>query len=194
MGDAAENIPTRAMTADEFLAWAETYGGDGVFELHDGHIVAKYTAMAPEALPHVELKFALALGLRDAIRNAELPCRAFIEGLAVRVSPNRSFIPDAIVYCGEELPRSTREINDPIIVVEVLSPSTARYDLNAKLEGYFLVPSILHYLIVDPDRPLVIHYARQTDGSLRTTLTPSGTLRLEPPGIDLDLDAVFSGA
>ena len=53
------------------------------------------------------------------------------------------------------------EVPNPLILVQVLSPSTPHIDASAKLAGYFSLPSVAHYLIVDPDKPLVIHHARR---------------------------------
>ena len=71
-----------------------------------------------------------------------------------------------------------------MIVVEVLSPSTGRFDRFGKLPGYFKVPSLRHYVIVDLDHRVVIHHGR-TDGEIATRILGSGPLRLDPPGLDL---------
>ena len=55
------------------------------------------------------------------------------------------------------------EIPNPVVVVEVLSPSTAADDQGVKLDGYFSLPSVQHYLIVDPDRRVMIHHKRRPD-------------------------------
>jgi Uma2 family endonuclease len=57
-------------------------------------------------------------------------------------------------------------------------------DLRDKLVGYFRVPSIAHYLIVDPDNRLVIHHARGSD-AIATRILHDGALKLAPPGIEL---------
>ena len=55
------------------------------------------------------------------------------------------------------------EVPNPVVVVEVLSPGNALADLRDKLQGYFRVASIHHYLIIDPDKRLVIHHTRGHD-------------------------------
>jgi Uma2 family endonuclease len=76
------------------------------------------------------------------------------------------------------------------VVVEVLSPSNAMKDLRDKLLGYFRVSSIMHYLIVDPDDRLVIHHARGSD-AIATRIVSGGSLRLDPPGIELVAAELF---
>ncbi len=79
-----------------------------------------------------------------------------------------------------------------VIVVEVLSPSTRRIDASAKLTGYFRLPSVHHYLIVDPGKPPVIHHQRQGDGTILTRLVGEGAIRLDPPGLSIDVAPLFS--
>jgi len=91
------------------------------------------------------------------------------------------------VYCGEKLPESAVAVPHPVIVVEVLSPSTGHIDASAKLAGYFLLPSVRHYLIVDPDKRLVIHHARG-ETAITTRIVSASRLLLHPPGIDVTPD------
>jgi Uma2 family endonuclease len=79
-------------------------------------------------------------------------------------------------------------------VAEVLSPTTRRIDASLKLAGYFRVPSVAHYLIVDPDQPLIIHHARGNNDTILTRIVREGTIALEPPGLDLALDDVYGVA
>ena len=83
------------------------------------------------------------------------------------------------------------EIPNPVVVFEVLSPGNAATDLRDKLQGYFRVPSIQHYLIVDPDKHLVIHHARGEADLVTTRIVSDGILRLDPPGIELAVGDLF---
>jgi hypothetical protein len=71
-------------------------------------------------------------------------------------------------------------------------------DLSWKLEGYFGLPSVIHYLVIDPDKPLLIHHQRGPDANILTRIVSEPTLRLDnlPDGgaIDLDLSEVLSSA
>jgi len=169
----------RKMTVDEFLAWAE--GQDGRWELYNG---VPY-AMAPERVGHGKVKFAVQAALLQGIRKAGLSCHMLPDGATVRVSQYVAHEPDALVYCGAELPRDAIEVPEPIIVVEVASPSTRKIDASLKLMGYFSLPSVQHYLIVDPDGPPVLHHRRQADGTILTAIVHDGVLELAPPGIEV---------
>ena len=80
--------------------------------------------------------------------------------MTVRISARTAFEPDALVVCPSRLDLHTMEIPNPIVVVEVLSPSTAADDHGVKLDGYFSLQSVEHYLIIDPDRRVMIHHKR----------------------------------
>jgi Uma2 family endonuclease len=111
--------------------------------------------------------------------------------MTVRIDDSTAHEPDTLVYCGLKLPADALEVPNPIIVVEVLSPSTRRIDASLKLAGYFRVPSVAHYLIVDPDQPLIIHHARGNQDMILTHIVREGAIVLDPPGLDLALGDVY---
>jgi Uma2 family endonuclease len=178
-------LPKHKVTVDEYLAWAQ--GQPGRFELYAGVVYA----MTPERAGHAKVKFAVQTALRSAIQRAGLPCHMLPDGMTVRVDAHTAHEPDALVYCGEELPDSVVEVPSPVIVVEVLSPSTRHIDASAKLAGYFRIPHVHHYLIVDPDSRLVIHHARGGVDMVATRVARDGSITLDPPGIELAVGDLF---
>lgn len=178
--------PRRKLNVEEFLAWAEAQES-GRYELEAGEVIA----MAPERVQHVDVKWNVTSLLKEAIAKAGLPCHAYVDGLAVRIADDVTFEPDSLVVCGERLPPDHIVAAHPIIVVEVLSPSTTRRDLARKLAGYFTVASIEHYLIADPDDRRVIHHRRGNGDVLETRLTSAGLLSLDPPGLVIEVEAIF---
>lgn len=176
----------RPMTFDEFLIFAE--GRSGKWELIDGVPFA----MSPERVAHGDMKYRVARALDEAIRRAGLACRFVLDSAAVKIDAQNSFQPDVMVYCGAPVSPDALHIENPIIVVEVLSPGNARRDLCDKLDGYFKVASVRHYLIFDPDEPLVIHHQRH-GGDILTRILRSGAITLDPPGIEVTM-ADFYGA
>lgn len=180
------NLAQKLMTADEFLAFAD--GREGKWELHDGVPVC----MSPERVGHSETKFNAAQALQAALRDATVECRVLIDGPLVRVNAHRSFQPDVLLYCGERHAADLLEVPNPLIVVEVLSPTTASIDLGDKLRGYFQVDSVMHYLILDPDQKLVVWHRRGQVDEIATRFVTAGEIRLDPPGIDFDVVALFA--
>jgi len=157
----------KQMTVDEFLSWAE--GKEGRWELHDGVPVmissAESVMTAPERAAHIRTKFRAAKALDDAVTTRGLPCEVFADGMRIRVDAWTTYEPDASVRCGPRAPADAIEIAEPVIVVEVLSPSTAAVDHGRKLNGYFSLPSVQHYLILDPERGVVGVRRRDRDPS-----------------------------
>ncbi|KQO87224.1 hypothetical protein ASF36_07565 [Methylobacterium sp. Leaf90] len=178
--------PTARMNVDEFLAWAE--GQPGRYELVDGEVFA----MSPERIRHAETKLATYQALGAAIRAASLPCRVLPDGVAVRIDASASFEPDALVYCGERLDPNATTVAEPVVIVEVLSPSTRHVDTGTKLMGYFRLPSLQHYLILDTERRTVIHHRRSTGDLIETRIAASGDLSLDPPGLKLAVASLFA--
>jgi Uma2 family endonuclease len=175
----------KQMTVDEFLLWAE--GKEERWELHDGVPVM----MSPERSLHAETKAEAYVALREAIRLKGLSCRVYPDGMAVRVDAWTTYEPDASVTCGPRAPADAIEIDNRVIAVEVLSPTTAAVDHGRKLSGYFSIPSVEHYLILDPDRRVAIHHKRGASDAMETRVLTGGVARLDPPGFEVAVEALF---
>jgi Uma2 family endonuclease len=119
--------PPQRLSRAEFRAWA-TAQPRGRFERHSGVVVA----MAPERAIHNRLKAATWLLLRQGIQANRLPCEALTDGMGLEIGDDDDFEPDAIVRCGERLADDATKVLDPLIVVEVLSPSTSATDRTTK--------------------------------------------------------------
>jgi len=116
------------------------------------------------------------------------------DGMTVRVADDTSYEPDALVYCGERIVGDSVEVPNPVIVVEVSSPSTRQIDATFKLAGYFSVASVQHYLIVDPDKPVVIHHKRGSGDAIATRILNGGPIKLDPPGFEVTVEAFYPSA
>lgn len=151
------NIPLRRpLTVADYLAWADSQPERQRTELINGQIVL----MPAERLTHNRVKNAVYLALVQAVRSAGVDGEMLSDGMTVRIDEHTVYEPDALIYCGEKLPDSAMLIAAPVIVVEVLSPSTAHSNTSAKLIGYFKLASVAHYLVVDPDTRSLTHHAR----------------------------------
>jgi Uma2 family endonuclease len=169
------------MTSDEFIAWAMDQPETCHYELLDGEVVA----MAPERAAHARAKAHIWRRLDEAIEAARLPCEALADCMSVEVDEHTVYEPDALVRCGPLLPGDAIKLNDPLIVVEVQSPSTSSRDVGPKLIDYFRLPSVRHYLIVRTTNRTVIHHARGENGVILTRIIRDGPIQLDPPGITL---------
>lgn len=187
-GRAMEQPRQTEFTADEFIAWALEQA-TGRFELDNGTVVA----MAPERVNHTRAKRNATIALHNAIGERGLACEVLPDGASVRVDDRTIYEPDALVQCGPPSPGGAVELSDPVIVVEVISPSSRGIDTGAKLSGYFSLPSVRHYLIVDTDKRVVIHHHRDEKDAIGVQILHEGPLTLNPPGLTIDVRDLFYG-
>jgi Uma2 family endonuclease len=178
-------LPQTRMTVDEYLAWSKTQPGR--YELLEGAVFA----MSAEGAGHTEKKAAVHAALLAGVRARELACHVLPDGMTVRIDDVTAYEPDALVYCGVKLVPSAVEVPNPVIVVEVLLPSTRHIDLAAKLADYFRLPSIAHYLIVDPDKPRILHHARAGGDTILTRIVTEGSLDLDPPAVEIAMADIY---
>lgn len=102
-----------------------------------------------------------------------LPCQAAPGGTTVEIDEDTDYEPDALINCGPPIPDDATAAPNPVVIVEVLSPSTATVDAGGKLADYFRLASVRHYLLVRP-------------------LRREGMVELDPPGIRLSIDEVYA--
>jgi Uma2 family endonuclease len=178
--------PVQRMTRAQYRAWSESQSS-GRFERIDGVVVA----MAPERVEHNERKMLAWLALRRAVREANVPCHVNGDGMTVEIGDS-DYEPDAILYCGDRLPPGSTTVPNPLVVVEVLSPSTSATDRAWKVREYFRLPSVRHYLIVWADREQIVHHYRDDAGAVGTTMQTSGEVRLDPPGIAITVAEIYA--
>lgn len=177
----------RHMTLDEFLSWDD--GTDRRYELIDGFPVA----MAPPAEAHRIL--ALRLGSRiDAALAGQRPCNAQIQPGVVR--PDRAdsyFVPDIAVTCAPNEP-GRQAIVDPILVVEILSPSTERSDRRVKLPAYKSLESVREVLLIDSDSHHAELFRRENDHwGIELVRGPEATLFLASVGLRITMSELYEG-
>jgi Uma2 family endonuclease len=177
---------TQRLTRDEFRRWAESQ------RRRYERVAGEPVAMAPERVIHARLKMRVWQALDRAILAAGLDCEALGDGVTIEVDEETDYEPDAVVNCGPRLDPDAIAATNPVIVVEVLSPSTQSIDSSDKLADYFRVPSIQHYLIVRAKRREIIHHARSGVDIVSRAIN-IGSIRMDPPGISIDVAEVYAG-
>ena len=182
----ATTLPKERMKVGEFLAWSEAQPR-GRYELVDGEIVA----MSPERARHNLAKLQIAVALRSAVAAANLPCTVFTDGITVVIDDRNTREPDATVQCGVDVDLDSMIAAAPMIVVEVVSPTSERVDTEAKLVDYFSVPSIQHYLTVFPARRVIVHHRRDDGGILTRIVRDGDDIFFNPPGMTVSAVALL---
>jgi Uma2 family endonuclease len=149
--------------------------------------------LPPETAGHCLTKGAVSWALHAAVERAGLPYYAFGSGLAVVVDEEHVRDPDGSVQskAGTDLDAVT--LDEPLIVVEVIWPPE-RGEGSDKLVEYFSVPSIQHYLIVNPTKKVVVHHTRGEAGRISTHIARSGEIDLTPPGMKVPVTELLPEA
>jgi Uma2 family endonuclease len=169
------------MTSDEFIAWAMEQPEGCHYELVDGEVVPR----PAQCVAHARTKVRVWRRMAEAVEAGAPGCEFFPSGLAVEVDENTVYEPDALIRCGAPLSAEAIKVNDPVVVVEVVSPWCGGRDAGAKLEDYFRLPTVRHYLIVKTENHAIIHHARGPDGCIYTRVVRDAPIVLDPPGITL---------
>jgi len=136
--------------------------GEEKHEYIDGTLVA----MAGGSANHNRIQFNMIANLKPQLR----PKGCFGFGSDMRVKSGAYSIysyPDLSIVCGkpEYGPDRPDTLLNPILLVEILSPSTERYDRGKKFAHYRRIPTLAEYVLVAQDAPLIEHYVRQPDGT-----------------------------
>ncbi len=179
------NVALKPMTVESYLAWLVEQPR-GRYELVNGQVVATNA----QQVRHIEVKYAVHAALQAALKGTQYHLLG--DGMAVRVDDRTVYEPDALVYGGTALAPDAVIMSAPIVVVEILSPSTKTVDTTKKLEGYFKLASVRHYLIVDPDDRTIVHHARAADGKIWTTIETEGEIELDAIGARVAVSACFA--
>lgn len=185
-------VPKDEMTVDDFLVWALAQPKEaGKFELIDGRI----SVMQAEQFGHSRAKFRFGMALQTALDTANSGCQALVDGPTVRIGRKVAYRPDGLITCGPQVPDDSLEINAPVMVFEVLSPSSRRADTADKLQGYFQLPSLMHYVIVHAQKRFIVHHRRDATVPQHyntAVLHVGSSLDLDPPGIAIEVATIFA--
>lgn len=129
---------------------------------------------------------ALVIHLRDS------PCQPFNSDIKVRVSRKVYYYPDILVSC-EQSPEDTNYRNEPVLIIEVASPSTQRTDRSEKLLYYLQMPSLREYVVVDRHKMNVEIHRRQDAGDWVTYYfnEPDDTVEFKSVELTLPVTEIY---
>jgi len=150
-------------------------------------------AMSGGTIEHGRLGLAVGVTLTNAL--AGQPCVVYSSDVRIRVNKSDvSMYPDVSVVCGPVVPApdDPNAITNPILVVEVLSPSTEAYDRGEKFEYYWRLPSLQAYVLVSQFTPRLEVYERTATGWALTEAGAGERVAIPALGVTLDVDAVYA--
>ena len=168
-------------TVPEFEAWNAAQPERWEF------IAGQPVMMAPASLSHTIIKGNAFVALREKLKGT--PCRAFIDGAEVK-GHRLSAIPDVVVACGP-IDQASSLIEEPMLIVEVLSPSTERDDTYRKWQSYCLFQTLQHYLVIAQDSRFAMLHTRTGPASFEERVHRDGLIELSALGVTLTLDEIY---
>ena len=181
--------PVSKLTEEQYLAIERA--AEFKSEFLDGVMYA----MSGGSPRHADLHGNIYAELRTMLRGGQ--CKAFNSDLRVRVSGRMYAYPDVSVVCGKPLLADDQKdvLLNPIVIFEVLSPSTELYDRGVKLQLYRTIPSLREYILVDQNKARIEQYIYQ-DASTWTLRDHQGLdaeLKLDSIGAALPLHLIYDG-
>jgi Uma2 family endonuclease len=174
------------MNVGQYLEWAERQPA-GRYELVDG----VPQRMSPELNRHLLVKSATYRAFHEALRASSVDYLVLPDGGTVVIDDFKTREPDLAVVGGGSLDLDSVQIGEPVIIVQVTSPSSVRTDTGDKLIEYFSLAGVRHYLLVHPSEQKVVHHRRDDQGKIETSIVSEGTLSFDPPGFSVEVSRFF---
>ncbi len=167
------------LTPDEYLAW------EAEQPLRHEYIQGQVYAMTGGTLPHNDIAVNLTSVLRPFLRGKG--CKVRMSDAKVKISAQGPyFYPDLVVSCHEQDQRARDAILFPVLIVEVLSPGTAGFDLGDKFRFYRRLPSLQEYILINSEKMAVDIYRRGNLGKWELTSYPEDGVSV--PEIDAEIE------
>ena len=177
----------KPMTLDEFLRWDD--GTEAHYELIGGFPVA----MAPPAEAHRMLVVRLVSRI-DAALSSRRPCNAQTEAGVIRADRADTYFEADIAATCAPNEAGRQAIEDPFLIVEVLSPSTERHDRRIKLAAYRQINTVQEILLIaSDDRYAELH--RRSGGQWITEILrgADAVISLTSVGVEIAMSELYDG-
>jgi Uma2 family endonuclease len=176
--------PQRQLTFEDYLEFEENSSVRHEF------VAGEVYAMSGETRRHGRIVGNLLFHLRAAASAGR--CEIYVNAIKLRVGDD-VYYPDAIVTCSAT-DQDDRWVREPCLLIEVTSPSTARFDRLEKLNAYRKIPSLHAYLIVEQAWRRVVRHWRDASGVWQQEdLQGDGAIQLSCPEVVVTLDKIYEG-
>lgn len=176
----------QTISPEQFFAWV--VGREERFELVEGEVVM----MAGAGRRHDSIVVNLTAAVHAQVRRG--PCQTFTSDTYISTSPSTRRMADLGVDCGKPEDDSLTA-DRPALVIEVLSPTTAGFDVTIKLAEYQSLPWMEYILLIDTEMPTVHLYLRDRDGRWQDRVVRGLDAAIELPklGVVLKLADIYDG-
>ncbi|MFM7517762.1 MAG: Uma2 family endonuclease [Pirellula sp.] len=154
----------------ELLSMEDYLAKEEVARFKSEYIGGRIRAMTGASIRHNCIKGNFFILLGNALKNKK--CRPYDSDTKLRIEregKRRFYYPDVQVVCESNDPLSVFQ-DRPVLIIEVLSPSTRAYDLHEKLEAYQLIPSLECYIVLEQHQPIAYFWRRSKEGWIKRTI------------------------
>ncbi|MFN6558600.1 MAG: Uma2 family endonuclease [Nostoc sp. ChiSLP01] len=141
------------MTVEEYLEWEPQQ------DVRYEYVYGEVFGMTGGTIPHNDIALNLYRALYPHLRSRG--CRVNVSDVKVQGNfQNQYYYPDVIVSCDPQDINARKFIQNPKLLVEVLSPSTSAKDRGEKFTHYLTIPSLQEYILIDSEKISVEPYCR----------------------------------
>jgi Uma2 family endonuclease len=167
--------------------------GEQVSQTKHEYINGEVYAMAGASDRHYRISMNIATKLDAHL--AESNCEAFMAEMKLKADEKTFYYPDVFVSCDKVI-KSAFFREEPVLIIEVVSPSTRQIDRREKLRVYQQIPTVQEYVIIEQDKMLVEFHRRQPDGRWITYFYNEGDLdeqiEFQSVGLSLNLEEIYN--
>ncbi len=182
-------VPVRKYSLEDYLELDKN--SEERYEYFEGEVIE----MSGASLKHNRIVSNFTGILRNQLE--DIDCEVLPADMRLKVPAAFPYrYPDLVVVCGEPVIEELQGLEllvNPLVIIEVLSPTTEAYDHGRKFSAYQSIESFREYLLVAQDRPHVVQYVRQPNGKwLRSEVGGlAGELMLETINCTLSLSDIY---
>lgn len=176
-------IATAPERSKQTLSFAEYIEQERVSDVKHHYYYGRLIEVAGATYEHNVISANLIGSFIIALDETE--CRPLGSDQKIFVSPNVTYYPDVAVTCGDPLITFAEALQNPVLIAEILSPSTAAFDRGQKFRQYRTIPSLRHYLLLEQDSPVIEHFEQDDAGAW--------ILRGEYDALEQTLEMTISG-
>lgn len=173
---------------ESYLVWEEAQP-----ERHE-YFAGEVFAMSGGTDAHYTILGNFFVNLRSALSGT--PFRPFVSGMKVRIEAADAVLyPDVFVTCDarDKTQEAALAKSHPLLIVEVLSDSTAAYDRGRKFELYQQIEELREYLIIEPDRAHADLFRKNAEGLwVLHPIATGGTITLQSLNLSLPLAGLYA--
>ena len=175
------------------MSYAEYLAAEATSDVRHEYLNGEVWEMAGGTPEHAALAAAMIGGLQSALRGK--PCRVYSSDLRIRIQDTGlSTYPDVAVVCGQ-LATAADDPDaavNPVLLVEILSPTTEGYDRGAKSAHYRRIPELREYVLVSQSEPRIEVHRRAERGRWELLeARPGESIELASLGVRLDVAAIY---